>query len=60
MLLDQRPDALAFGGGEARERFVEQQQARPGGKRQPHVDQPLAAIGQRTCLGALDAVESEI
>ena len=59
-LLDQRPDALALGRGEARERLVEQQQARLGGQRQPHVDQPLAAVGQGACLRALDAVEPEI
>ena len=58
--LDQRPDALAFGRGEPRERLVEQQHARPGGEREPHVDQPLAAVGQRTCLGALDAREPEV
>ena len=60
MLLDQRADALAFGRGEACKRLVQQQQARPGCERQPHVEQPLAAIGQRAGLGLLDAGEAQI
>ena len=59
-LLDEGADALALGGGEAGKRLVEQQQARLGGERQAHVDQPLAAVGQGTRLGALDACEAEI
>ena len=44
-MLDQRADALALGGGEAGERLVEQENARADRERQPHIEQPLAAIG---------------
>ena len=58
MLLDQLADAFAFGRGKARERLIEQQQARLGGQRQPHVDQPLAAVGQAPACAHLDAVQA--
>ena len=50
----------ALGRREPGQRLVEQQQARRGREREPHVEQPLAAIGQRGGLGALDAGEPEI
>ena len=37
--LDDRADALAFGGGKSRQRFVQQQDARCGGQRHAHVDE---------------------
>ena len=40
-------------------RLVEQQDARPGRNRKPHVEQALPAIGQRGRLRALDAGEPE-
>ena len=58
--LDDGADALALGGGETRQRLVEQQHARRGRKRDAHVEQALAAIGQRAGLGLLDAGEAEI
>ena len=60
MRLHQRGDARALGRREARERLVEQQDARRGREREPHVEQALAAIGERGGLGALDAGEAEI
>ena len=53
--LHQRGDARALGGGEARERLVEQQNVRRGREREPHVEQALSAIGERSRLGVLDA-----
>ena len=57
-LLDQTADALAFGGGQPRERLIEQENTRLGCKRQCHIEQPLAAIGQRSGLNPLDAGET--
>ncbi|OIQ72856.1 hypothetical protein GALL_455120 [mine drainage metagenome] len=43
--LDDGADPLAFCCGEARERLVQQQHARRGRKRYPHIEKALAAIG---------------
>jgi hypothetical protein len=51
--LDQAGDARALGGGETGQRLVEQQDARLGSERQPHIQQALAAIAERGSLGAL-------
>ena len=49
----------ALGHRQPGERLVEQQDARARRERQPHVEQALAAIGERGGLGALDAGEPE-
>ena len=54
---DQVADALALGRRKARQRLVEQQQARPHRERERHVEQALAAVGQRARLRRLDALE---
>jgi hypothetical protein len=51
-------DAFALGGGQASERLIEQEHARAGGQRKAHVEQPLAAIGERTRLVGLDPAEA--
>ena len=58
--LDDVADPAPLGGGEPGERLVEQQHPRPGGERQGHVDEALAAIGQRAGLGLLDPGKAEI
>ena len=52
-------DALALGGGEAGQRFVQQQHLRLGAERDAEIDQPLSAIGKFTALDGLDAFEAE-
>ena len=52
-------DALALGGGKARQRLVEQQHLRLGAERDAEIDQPLPAIGQFAALDVLDAFEAE-
>ena len=60
MRLDERADAFALGRGKARQRLVEQEHARPGRERKPHVEQALAAIRQRAGLCLLDAGEAQV
>ena len=57
--LDQRSDALALGGGEARQRLVEQQDTWSRRKRQPHVEQALSAIGECARFRRFDAGQPE-
>ena len=57
MRLIEVADALALGRGEPGERLVEQQHARRVASASAHVEQALAAIGERAGLGALDAGE---
>ena len=58
--LDDVADALALGGGKPGERLVEEQQPRLRRQRQPHVEEALAAIGERAGLGPLHAGDAEI
>ena len=58
-VLDQVGDALAFGGGKAGQRLVEQQHLRFGAERDAEIHQPLPAIGQFAALDFLDAFETE-
>ena len=58
--LDDGADALAFRRGKACERLVQQQDARRGGERHAHVEQPLAAIGQHAGFSLFDAGKAEI
>ena len=53
--LDQRSDALALGGGEARQRLVEQQDAWSRRKCQSHVEQALSAVRECARLRPLGA-----
>jgi len=55
----QRGDACALRGGEPGERLVEQQYSRPRRNGEPHVEQALAAIGERGCFRLFDAAEAE-
>ncbi len=58
-VLDEVRDALALGGGKARQRLVEQQHLRLGAERDAEIDQPLPAIGELAALDGLDAFEAE-
>ena len=58
-VLDEVRDALALGGGKARQRLVQQQHLRLGAERDAEIDQPLPAIGQFAALDGLDAFEAE-
>ena len=50
---------LALGGGEARQRLVEQQHLRLARERDAEIDQALAAVGEIAGLDVLDAFEAE-
>ena len=56
-VLDQVRHPFALGGGEARQRLVEQQHLRLGAERDAEIDQPLAAIGEFAAFDVLDALQ---
>ena len=58
-VFDEVRDALALGGGKARQRLVQQQHLRLGAERDAEIDQPLPAIGEFAALDGLDAFEAE-
>ena len=58
-VLDQVGHPLALGGGEPRQRLVEQQHLWLGAERDAEIDQPLPAIGQFAALDLLDAFETQ-
>src|SRR5205807_10130115 len=58
-VFDEVRHALAFGGGKARQWFIEQDHLRLGAERNAEIDQPLPAIGEFAALDGLDAFKAE-